>query len=119
MKAIDCAKCRKRIKEETEKEYLKHQYAWFKDSAESFATFSTVAALAVMYRRGRSPKYIKQFYEDLLLIYDYPVIRGKKPVTMLDLMKLFEKEYGLDFKRIKVHLESEKDFIRGVTKGRG
>lgn len=115
MAVIDCAKCRKKIREEYEKAYLKEQYAFFKDSAFTFATYSTVAAIAVMFRRGRSKRYIKQFFEDLCLMYDYPVINGK-PLVMSDMMKQFETDYGIDFSKIKVHLESEKEFISSVKK---
>ena len=45
-----------------------------------------------------------------------PQILGKS-ITMTEMMKFFEKEYGIDFNRIKLHLESEKEFIRGTQKG--
>ena len=39
-----------------------------------------------------------------------------KPIQMTDLMKTLETEYEIDFHRINPHLESEKDFIKGVKK---
>lgn len=116
MKArTDCTACRKRIYKEAETEYLKREYAWFSDAAYSMAVYSTVCAIAVMTRRGRTKEYIQKFFDDMCLIYDYPAQFGKE-LTMNDLMKQFEQDYGIDFKRINVHLETEKQFIRGVTK---
>ena len=115
MKTINCAKCREKIAKEAEEQYLKLQYAYFEDAALSLATFTTVAAIAVMYRRGRSKEYIRQFFNDLCFIYDYPEINGKR-IDMTELMRQFEKEYNIDFSKIKVHLESEKDFIKSAKK---
>lgn len=116
MKTTSCEKCRKKIYKEAEKDYLKHQYAWFKDSALSFAIYSTVAVIAVMHRRKRSKRYIRKLFKDLCLIYDYPKVFGKQ-LDMVELMKQFEKEYGLDFSKITVHYESEKEFIKSAKKG--
>mgnify|MGYP007069929464 CR=1 FL=1 len=116
MKArIDCQKCRKEIYKEAETAYLKNQYAWFKNSAYSMAVFSTVAAIAVMHRRGRSKEYIQQLYEEMCFIYDYPRHFGKQ-LDMTKLMRQFEREYGIDFSEIKVHLETEEQFIRETKK---
>lgn len=109
----DCTKCRKAVYKEAETAYLKHQYSWFADASKSFAIFSTVAVLAVMERRGRSPEYIRKLYDDICFMYDYPDIFGKQ-LTMTDLMKKFEHEYGIDFDKIHVHLESEKEFMKEV-----
>lgn len=106
---------RKRIKEESKKEFLETQYAFFKDMALTFATYSTVAVIAVMHRRKRAKRYIRKLFKDLCLIYDYPEVFGEQ-LDMAKLMKQFEDEYGLDFSKITVHLESEKEFISSVKK---
>lgn len=114
MKArTNCTECRKRIYQEAETEYLKHEYKFFKDSAYSMAVYATVGVLAVMHRRGRSKQYIRQLFDDICFIYDYPEFRGKR-LDMTEMMHLFETEYGIDFNKIKVHLESEKEFIKSV-----
>ena len=115
MKAINCKQCREKIAKEAEEAYLKRQYSYLNDAAVSFATFTTVAAIAVMHRRGRSKKYIQEFFNDLCFIYDYPELNGKR-IDMTSLMKQFEKDYELDFDRIKVHLETEKDYIKSAKK---
>lgn len=117
MKArTDCSKCRVDIYRQAKTDYLKEQYKWFTECADSFATLTAVCAIAVMYRRGRSPEYIKKFFEDMCFMYDYPEFNGKR-VDMVTLMKQFEEEYGLDFSKIHLHLESEKEFIRNANKG--
>lgn len=119
MKArTNCSECRKRIYKEAETAYLKHEYKWFGDAAYSMAIFSAVACLAVMRRRNRSKAYIRKLYDEICFMYDYPEFFGKR-VTMTDLMKVFEEEYGIDFSRIKLHLETEKEFIRDTRKDIG
>lgn len=113
MKVKNCHACRKQIMEEARSEYLKHEYAIFKDAAYTMAVYSTVAALAVQARRGRSKDYIKTLYDDMIAIMDTESFFGK-PITMSDLMKTLEQDYDIDFKRIQPNLESEKDFIKGV-----
>lgn len=119
MKArTNCTECRKKIYKEAETEYLKHEYRWFNDAAYSMAVYSTVAGLAVMRRRNRSRAYIRKFFDEMCFIFDYPEIFGKR-VSMTDLMKIFEEEYGIDFSKINVHLETEKEFIKDIRKGVG
>lgn len=118
MKArTDCAKCRERIYKEAEEQYLKQEYKFFEDAAYSMAIFATVAALSVHHRRERSRTYIRSFFDEMCLVFDAPPIKGK-PITMTDMMKLFEDKYGIDFSKIKLHIESEKEFIHGVQKGK-
>jgi hypothetical protein len=74
------------------------------------AVFATIVALSVHHRRGRSKAYIRSFFDEMCFIFDMPPIFGKS-ITMTEMMKLFEKEYGIDFNWIKLHLESEKEFI--------
>lgn len=111
----NCTECRKKIYKEAETAYLKHEYAIFRDCAYSMAVFSTTAALAVMHTRGRSKKYIKQFFEDMCFIYDFPGVMGKQ-IDMLSLKKQFEEKYGVDYNKIKIHLETEKEFLREMQK---
>lgn len=119
MKAkTNCAECRKKIYREAETEYLKHEYKRFSDAAYSMAVYSTVAGLAVMRRRNRSRAYIRKFFDEMCFVFDYPEIFGKR-VSMTDLMKIFADEYGIDFSKITVHLETEKEFINDIRRGSG
>ena len=80
------------------------------------AIFSTIAALAVHHRRGRSRTYIRTFFDEMCFLFDYPPCFGKQ-LDMLELKKFFEDNYGIDFSKIKLHLENEKSFVKGAQKG--
>lgn len=109
----DCNKCRERIYKEAETDFLKHEYKFFSDSAYILAAFATAAALCVQHRRGRSKKYIQQFFDEMCFIFDYPEIMGKQ-ITAGEMMKFLSKEYDIDFTKITLHLESEAEFIKDV-----
>ena len=113
MKALNCTQCRNKIHKEEQEAFLKQQYAILKDAAYTFACYATTAALAVQVRRGRSKEYIQALFDDMVAVYDTETCFGKQ-ITLTDIMKDLEDIYGIDFKRIKVHLESEKEFIKGV-----
>lgn len=114
MKArTNCDKCRKEIYKEAREEYLKHEYAIFKDAAYTMAVYSTVAALAVQVRRGRTKRYIRKLFDDMVAVMDTSTLFGK-PIVMTDIMKSLEQDYEIDFNRVKPNLESEKEFIKGV-----
>ena len=118
MKArTDCTKCRVAIYKQAQTDYLKEQYKWHADNADSFAAFTTVCAIAVMERRGRSSEYIKKFFEDLCFIYDYPEFHGKR-VDMVETIKQYAEKYGLDFGKIHLHLQTEKEFVDSMSEGR-
>lgn len=112
---IDCTKCREQIYKAAEEQYLKHEYKFFEDAAYSMAIFSVIAALAVHHRRNRSKKYIQGIFKEMCLIFDAPPVMGKQ-ITMTEMQKLFENEYGIDFNEIKLHIESEKEFVNGTLK---
>jgi len=108
-----CNSCRKQIHAEEQETFLKKEYAVLKDAAYTFACYATTAALAVQVRRGRSKEYIQKMFDDMVAIFDTETFFGKQ-ITLTDIMKDLEDIYGIDFKRIKVHLESEKEFVKGV-----
>lgn len=116
MKVKDCTKCRKAILQAARDEYLKRQYAILSDGAFTFAIYATVAVLTAQVRRGRSKEYIQKLYDDIVMIYDTPELFGKT-ISVTDLKKSLEKEYGIDFNRINVHIEDEKEFIKSMKKG--
>jgi hypothetical protein len=119
MKArTDCTACRKRIYKEAETAYLQHEYKFFEESAFSMACFAAVVALSVHYRRGRSKAYIRSFFDEMCFIFDMPQVLGKS-ITMTEMMRFFEKEYGIDFNRIKLHLETEKEFLYKTLHDKG
>ena len=112
---INCVTCRNRIEKEIREEYLRQGYDFFTDSAYSIAYLITAAALSVFHRRGLSKAYIRSFYDELLWILKTPSVFGKE-ITMTDTMKMLTEEYGIDFNRVELNLESEKEFIHGCNK---
>lgn len=112
MKAINCNTCRKSILKQAKEEYLKGQYAIYSDLAHTFACFCTAAVLMAFIRRGRTKKYIQELYSDLVMIFDTPQVFGKD-IKLTDVMKQLEKEYGIDWRRLNVHIETESQFLRG------
>ena len=113
----DCRKCREQIYKEAEEKYLKNEYKFFADAAYSMAIFATIAALQVQHRRNRSKKYIRQFFDDMCFMFDYPEYKGKR-LDAVEMKKFYEDVYGIDFSKIILHLESEKDFVKAVQKAK-
>lgn len=112
---INCAKCREQIAEEIQTQYLKQGYKYFEDTSYSIAYLIIAAALSVHHRRGRSRTYIRAFYDELLWILKTPEVFGKE-ITMTGTMKMLEEKYGIDFGKVEVNLESEREFISGTKK---
>ena len=83
-KITDCITCRKAIYKEAEEAYLKHEYAFFRDSARSFAVFAVCGVLTAMVRRGRTKQYIQNLYKDMCLLFSTPEMFGKQ-ISMTDI----------------------------------
>ena len=116
MRAItNCDSCRKKILQAAKDGYLKEQYAIYRALSRTFACYCTATVLMVFIRRGRTKKYIQEIFEDMVAIFDMPNLFGKD-IILTDVMTQLEKEYGIDFKRIKVHIETEKQFLTGMRK---
>ena len=47
------------------------------------------------------------------MVFDTPTMFGKE-IRSDDMIERLAKEYDLDFDRVKVHKQTEKDFIRSV-----
>ena len=115
-KITDCITCRKAIYKEAEAAYLKHEYAFFSDSARSFAVFAVCGVLTAMIRRGRTKQYIQELYRDMCLTFSTSEMFGKE-ITMTDIMATLEKDYGIDWDKLEVHIEDEKHWVTGARKG--
>lgn len=117
MKArTDCGACRKRIHKEEQEAFLKHEYKLFSDMAYSMACFAVCGTLSAQIRRGRSKEYIKKLYDDICFFFSQPYIFGKE-ITMTQVMEQLTEEYGIDFDKLTVNLETEKEFIRSAKEG--
>ncbi len=115
-KITDCITCRKKIYKEAEEAYLKHEYAFFSDSARSFAVFAVCGVLTAMARRGRTKEYIRQIYDDMCLLFSTSEMFGKQ-ITMTDIMHSLESDYGIDWDKLEVHIEDEKHWVTGARNG--
>ena len=111
----DCRKCRQQIADEIQEIYLKNGYRFFEDSAQSIADLIIAAALSVHHRRGRSRTYIRAFFDEMCWVLKTPEVFGKE-ITMTDTMKMLEDTYGIDFGKVELNLESEREFISGTKK---
>ena len=78
--------------------------------AESFAAYAVSSVLMTMVRRKRSKQYIQKMYEDMCFIFTTPEVMGKE-VRMSEIMKMLETEYGIDWSKISVNCETEREFI--------
>jgi hypothetical protein len=114
-RTTNCIECRKAVYKEAETAYIKEQYRYFSDSAYSMAVFAVCGVLTAMVRRGRTKQYIQQLYKDMCFVFATPEMFGKQ-ITMTDIMHSFEEEYGIDWKKLEVHIESEKHYLTGVRK---
>jgi hypothetical protein len=114
-KITDCIICRKAVYKEAETAYIKEQYRFFRDSAYSMAVFAVCGVLTAMVRRGRTKQYIQNLYKDMCLLFSTPEMFGKQ-ISMTDIMHTLESEYGIDWKKLEVHIESEKHYLTGVRK---
>ena len=109
----DCRKCRQQIHEQETELFIQQQYKFLPEVGRNVAEFTTIVALSVMLRRGRSKQYIKKFFDDMVFMFDYPEFKGKR-IRSSDLQKKFEDEYGIDFSRIKLHFEKYGEFKKAV-----
>ena len=112
----NCTTCRNKVYKEAEEAFLKHEYSIFSDMSKSFASYAITTVLMTMVKRGRSKEYIQKLFDDMVFIFDTPAVMGKE-IKMHDNMKMLEKEYGIDWDRVKVNVESENEFIKNVKKG--
>ena len=109
----DCYKCRQKIHEEETEKFIEQQYKFLPEVGQNVAEFATVVALSVMLRRGRSKEYIRKFFDEMVFMFDFPPFLGKR-LTASEMQKKFEDDYGIDFKRIKVHFEEYNEFKKSV-----
>lgn len=116
MKArVDCTSCRKKIYSEAEMAYYRDEHRFFQDSARTLAIYAVCAVLTTMIRRGRTKKYIQQMYDDMCLIFSASDVFGKT-ITTTDIMDKLEKEYGIDWSKLTVNVQDEKQFLTSMRK---
>lgn len=106
----DCVKCRERIRKEIEEQMLHDDYNNLSNAIDTAATWAVTGLLAVFVRRGESKEFIEKLYEDMCLLFSTDNLFGKE-IRQEDIMKILTDEYGIDFDKLSVNLESEKHFI--------
>ena len=112
MNAIS-GRARQRIKNEVKEEYLKHEYAIYKDLGYSFACYAITAVLTTMARRGKTPEYIRSIYDDMCFTFSQSDCFGKE-IDLTTMMHTFERKYGIDWKKLEVKIETENEFLKGM-----
>lgn len=76
----------------------------------------TVAALLYAYHLcGYRKKRIQDMYERVLSIINFPET-ATGSIEGEGLMEFISKEYGIDFDRIKLHTETENEYLKRVIK---
>ena len=117
MKVKSCKQCQKEMLKAATDEFLKHEYAILKDSSYSFFTYAICCVLGVMEKRGKTPKYVRDIYDDMCFIFSQQDLFGKK-IEMTDIMHHLEDKYGIDWGKLEIHMESEQEFIRNMKEAK-
>lgn len=111
-KIKDCSRCRQDIIKAVKKEFVESQYRFYQDFCDSFAMYSTCAVLTAMARRGKTKDYIRKIFDDMVMVFSTSDVFGNE-ITMNDMIKSLEAEYDIDFGRIKCHIETKHEFMKG------
>lgn len=106
----NCDQCRNQISKEQDKLCGICQYEMFTATLQDIGKAVVVAVIAVLDRRGLSPKYIKKFFDDIVFILEYPEVYGKD-LRSDEMQKKLAEKYELDFDRIKFKHESKKEYF--------
>jgi hypothetical protein len=107
----DCDKCLKVMAKEQEKACLSCQYDMFSKTADDIGRAMAAACIAVFHRKGRTKKYIKEFYEELLFILSAPKVLGVE-LHAEEIKKTLSEKYDIDFDRIKIQTETKEECFR-------
>ena len=76
----------------------------------------TVAAMLYAYHlRGFRKKRLHEMYERVLSIINMPPVVGNQ-ISGNDLIDFLTKEYGIDFDRINLKTETEKEYLERIIK---
>ena len=109
MKARTLKDIERKVRKEADAQNAIFQYRVYDDIIDDTFKAAAAAMIAVFHRRGRSKKYIQEFYKDFLDVLNAPDIFGK-PIRSIDIMEQYSKEYGIDFDKIKVRRESIEEY---------
>lgn len=104
----NCDQCKKAIAKEQEKACLACQFEMFEATADDIGKAMTGAMIAVFHKRGRTKRYIQQFFNDLIFVLECPEILGKE-LQAEEMKAEFTKLYGIDFERVKVKVETKEE----------
>ena len=88
-----------------------YKYEVFDAVADDVGRSMAAACLLVFYKRGRTKKYGKQFYQDLQSILKMPEIFGKV-LTCEEVRKCVEEYFGLDLEEIVLNKETKAQYRR-------
>lgn len=108
MRARNLNDITKQIKKEIAGDFEEYQYQIYsKMSAEIFRVAFAVVA-TVMYRRGRSEKYVQKLLDDFVSILEYPCVLGHQ-LTSDEVKKFACNHYNINLDKIKPILETREE----------
>lgn len=87
----------------------------YHDQSNFIAQSVIAAVLLAMHRRGRTKKYIQDLYADILDVLNQPPVFGKD-MTDTEVMQYLTDEYGIDFNKVHLRLESETEIRKRERK---
>lgn len=109
MKARTLKDIERKVRQESDAKNAIFQYNVYNDIIDDVFKNALTAMIAVFHRRGRSKKYIQDFYKDFLEVLNAPDVFGK-PIRSIDIMEQYSKEYGIDFDKVHVRRESLEEY---------
>lgn len=108
MRARSLKDITKQIKKETAEQIQEYQYQIYSQiSAEIFRVAFAVIA-TVMYRRGRSEKYVQKLLDDFVSILEYPCVLGHQ-LTSDEVKEFVCNHYNIDLSKITPILETKEE----------
>ena len=114
VKTID--QIRKEIHKEEKEKYLELQHGWMTDTLQTAIEHTTICALAALDRMGMSEEQQKEFFKEIIFVYNCPPFFGKA-VKAEDVKKRYEEKLGISFKDIKTTFETKEEFVKKYMKG--
>lgn len=114
---MNALKSKRKQEKREQLEGMKENYAIYRNVAHSMMCFATCVVIAELERRNLSAAYIKRMFENICLIADAPEIGKAKRPSMVDVMHEQERKYGIDYNDLRIHIETEKEFIKACKEG--
>ena len=99
----DCVKCRENLLNE-------YQYEVFANCIDSAAVSTLVMAIRSMEMTGLSEETIHKFIDNYFFVAE-PNNVFNKEIRAEDAMKVYSEEYGIDFDKLSINIETKAHFM--------